>query len=592
VEEQRLQRRLAAILAADVAGYSRLTGVDEEGTIARLRALRRELIDPTIAAHGGRIVKTTGDGILIEFPSVVEAVRCAVALQRGMAARNTDVTADRRIEFRVGIHLGDVVVDGDDLLGDGVNVAARLEGIAEPGAVCLSGDAYREVRGKIDIAVWDLGEQQLKNIAQPIRVYTVPPASGLPTASPAMHSAHTPRLSIVVLPFVNLNSDKDQDYFVDGITENLTTDLSRIPGAFVIARNTAFTYKGKAVDARQIGRELGVRYVMEGSVQSGGSRLRVNAQLIDAETGTHLWADRFDRERSNLFELQDAITLELAGVLNVRLVEAESRRSERALNPDALDLTMGARAMINRGSSRKNFVAAVQLYQQPLELAPDDCRATIGLGHVLASKVANQWSEAPEEDVCRAEALLARALALDPYDAEGHVAMGLVRRHQHRFDDAVSDLETAIRLNPNLGAAHSQLGWVKFHSGRFKEALPHFSDHMRLSPRDPRLHFGYFGIGIVRFFLGDDDGAIEALRQGIALNHDFSLSHLYLAAAHGLQGRIEEARAALAAYLRTGAPNTSIALVRTRGAMSAHPLYLAQRERLYEGLRKAGLPEE
>ena len=324
---ERPNRRLTTIFAADAAGYSRLVGADEEGTLERLRAIRKELIDPVIAAHRGRIVKTTGDGVLVEFASVVDAVRSAVEMQRAMADSNAGLAPDKRIEFRVGINLGDVVVEDDgDLMGEGVNVAARLEGIAEPGGICLSSAAYDQVRGKIDIAAQDRGEQHLKNIAEPVRIYALSPAH---PAAAAPHTTVAPRLSIVVLPFVNLGGNTGQDYFVDGVTESLTTDLSRIPGAFVIARNTAFTFKSKPVDARAIGRELGVRYAMEGSVQGGGDRIRVNAQLIDTETGAHLWAERFDKPRADIFDMQDEITTRLARIVGIELVAAEGRRAER-----------------------------------------------------------------------------------------------------------------------------------------------------------------------------------------------------------------------------------------------------------------------
>jgi adenylate cyclase len=381
-------RKLAAILVADVVGYSRLTGVDEERTLARLRGLRSDLVDPSVAAHRGRIVKRTGDGSIIEFRSVVDAVRCAVEIQNGMAERNAGVNEDRRIEFRIGIHLGDVVEESDgDLMGDGVNIAARLEGICKPGAVCLSEDAYRQVKGRLDLAVSDLGQTQLKNIAEPIRVYSLrvgvpaqakpamptgPPApkkrsalmplaaalsasliligggawwllnANRPVAVASKAPAEAARLSIVVLPFTNLSNDPTQDYFADGITENLTTELSRLHNSFVIARNTAFTFKGKNLDAKAIGKELDVRYVLEGSVQRDANRVRVNAQLIDAESGAHLWADRFDEDVADLFKLQDEVVARLARTLQVELVNAETQRSlhDRPQNPDAIDLTI------------------------------------------------------------------------------------------------------------------------------------------------------------------------------------------------------------------------------------------------------------
>ena len=333
-------RKLAAILAADVAGYSRLAGADEDRTLARLRALRSDLIDPTIAVHHGRVVKRTGDGILIEFRSVVDAVRCGIEVQNGMAERNAGLPPERRIEFRVGIHVGDVVEESDgDLMGDGVNIAARLEGIAKPGAICLSEQAYWQVKSRLDLAVSDLGPTELKNIAEPVRVYSLQvglPAQAKPAAPLPQTSApsSTPRLSIVVLPFANIGGDSEQEYFADGITESLTTDLSRIRGSFVIARNTAFTYKGKHIDVKQVGSELGVRYVLEGSVQRGSNRLRVNVQLIDAETGNHLWAERFDKTIADLFDMQDEIVARLANQLGAQLIEAEARRAQRAPLPE------------------------------------------------------------------------------------------------------------------------------------------------------------------------------------------------------------------------------------------------------------------
>ncbi len=331
-------RKIAAILVADVVGYSRLVGADEDRTLARLRGLRSDLIDPAIAAHHGRIVKRTGDGNIIEFRSVVDAVRCAIEVQNGLIERNAGVPPERRIEFRVGIHLGDVVEEADgDLMGDGVNIAARLEGIAKPGAICLSEDAYRQVKGRLDLAVSDLGPTQLKNIAEPIRVYSLDvgaPAEAKPAPAPASEKFAPPRLSIVVLPFANIGGGPEQEPFVDGVTESLTTDLSRIRGAVVIARNTAFVYKGKPLDLKTIGRELNARYVLEGSVQRSGNRLRVNVQLIDAETGNHLWAERFDKPVADLFDMQDEIVARLANALSAQLAAAEARRAEQAPNPE------------------------------------------------------------------------------------------------------------------------------------------------------------------------------------------------------------------------------------------------------------------
>jgi TolB-like protein len=331
----RVGRRLAAIVAADVAGYSRLMGLDEVGTAWTLRE-HRKVTDALVVKHGGRLVKTTGDGVLLEFPSVVDAVECAVAVQAVMAERNQGAPEDLRMLFRIGINLGDILIEGDDILGDGVNVAARLEGIAEPGGICVSSSAYEQVRGKVSVDFTDLGEQTLKNISRPIRAYAVGLSANAHQTASLPPSA--PRLSLVVLPFANIGGDPEQDYFVDGVTESLTTDLSRIHGAFVIARNTAFTFKGKAIDVKKLGRELNVRYVLEGSVQRGGKRLRVNVQLVDAETGNHLWAERFDKPVADLFDMQDEIVSRLANALDAELISAEARRAERSPHPDAMDL--------------------------------------------------------------------------------------------------------------------------------------------------------------------------------------------------------------------------------------------------------------
>ena len=377
-------RKLAAILVADVVGYSRLAGADEDRTLARLRGLRSDLIDPAIDAHHGRIVKRTGDGNLIEFRSVVDAVRCAIEVQNGMVERNAGVPAERRIEFRVGIHLGDVVEETDgDLMGDGVNIAARLEGIAKPGAICLSEDAYRQVKGRLDLAVTDLGPTQLKNIADPIRVYSLEvgqPAQAKSAPAPTPEKSAPPRLSIVVLPFANIGGDPEQEHFVDGVTESLTTDLSRIRGAVVIARNTAFTYKGKPLDVKTIGRELNVRYVLEGSVQRGGNRMRVNVQLIDAETGSHLWAERFDKPLADLFDMQDEIVARLASALNAQLVAAEARRAEQAPNPNSMDLYFQGLAWLNKGRTPDNVAQARGFFDRALTADPDNVDALIGFG--------------------------------------------------------------------------------------------------------------------------------------------------------------------------------------------------------------------
>jgi TolB-like protein/class 3 adenylate cyclase len=386
-------RKLAAILAADVAGYSKLAGTDEERTLARLRALRSDLIDPTIALYHGRVFKRTGDGVLIEFRSVVDAVRCAIEVQNGMAERNAGLPPERRIELRVGIHLGDVVEESDgDLMGDGVNIAARLEGIAKPGSICLSEDAYRQARDRVKEGFVDLGERDLKNIAHPVRVYALKTfsASSAPAPHPsAFDKVGPPRLSIVVLPFANLGGDPEQEYFVDGVTESLTTDLSRISGSYVVARNTAFTYKGKPFDVKQIGRELNVRYILEGSVQRSANRLRVNVQLIDADSGTHLWAERFDKTVADLFEMQDEIVARLANQLGTQLIAAEARRAERAPEADSVDLYFQGRAWLNKGLSPEYLIQASRFFERASARDPGNVEALVGTANVEVLHVTN-----------------------------------------------------------------------------------------------------------------------------------------------------------------------------------------------------------
>jgi TolB-like protein len=386
VATERINRKLAAILAADVVGFSRLTGLDEEGTARRLAELRADPIDPAIAAYGGRIFKTMGDGLLIEFGSVVDATRCALDVQSRMVALNAGVEPDKWIEFRVGIHIGDVMTQPDgDLLGDGVNIAARLEGVSEPGGVCLSRAAYEQVRDKLTETFADLGEKPLKNIARPVHVYAARTGSPNTVAQPsgfAILKAGPAPLSIVVLPFANIGGGPEQDHFVGGITESLTTDLSRIRGSFVIGRNTAFTYKGKAVDLKQIGRELSVRYVLEGSVQRGGSRMRVNVQLIDAETGSHLWAERFDMPVADLFDMQDEIVLRLAAQLDTELLVAEASHAERAVNPDAMDLYFRGYAVLNSGVTRDLLAKARGLFEAALTIDPTNSDAAYGVACV------------------------------------------------------------------------------------------------------------------------------------------------------------------------------------------------------------------
>ncbi len=586
-------RKLTTILAADVAGYSRLTGADEEGTVARLRALRHELVDPVVAANNGRVVKTTGDGRIVEFASVVDAVRCAIEVQRKMATRNADVAPDKRIEFRVGIHLGDVIVESDgDLMGDGVNIAARLEGIAEPGGVCLSDDAYRQARDKVSAEFVDLGEQRLKNIVRPIRAYGIPPAhdrAAMPEERSATTKEGAPRLSIVVLPFANIGGDPEQDYFVDGVTESLTTDLSRIAGSFVIARNTAFTYKGKPVDVKQIGRDLNVRYVLEGSVQRGSNRLRVNVQLIDAETGNHLWAERFDKPLADLFDMQDEIVSRLASQLNAELIAAEARRAQRAPDPDSVDLYFQGMAAVNNGWSPENLATARQFFQRALAQAPDYVDALEGLAWIC-NVAGGTWMAANSaESFAEGERLAAKALSLVPKRARAQFLVGAAHIFTNRAAQGIAECQYALSLDRNWAAAHVMIGVGEYLLGRAEETDRHIREAFRLSPRDPISHGWYHQAGFAKLLLGRDEEAIAWYRKSIDANRNLPAARFMIAAAFANLGRIDEAKAAVQSGLSI-APTFTL----RRFAESGHsdnPTFLAQRARIIDGMRMAGVPE-
>jgi TolB-like protein/class 3 adenylate cyclase len=589
-------RKLAAIFAADVVGYSRLAGMDEDRTLARLRALRNDLLDPTIAMHQGRVVKRTGDGLLVEFRSVVEAVRCAIAVQDGMIERNAEVPPEQHIKFRVGIHLGDVVEESDgDLMGDGVNIAARLEGVAQPGAICLSEDAYRQVRDRLNETFVDLGDQALKNIARPVRVYAIKTGSGgsaiAPPAALAVdaHTSGSPRLSIVVLPFANIGGDPEQEYFADGVTESLTIDLSRIAGAFVIARNTAFTYKGKPFDVKQIGRELGVRYVLEGSVQRGGNRMRVNVQLIDAESGAHLWAERFDKPVADLFDMQDEIVARLAGTLSAHLVAAEARRAERTPDPDSMDLYFQGMARINRGETPEHAAQAKQFFARALALDPGNVEALVGGAFVDSVVGAHMFSNDRAERLAAAEAAATKALSLAPNHAWAHMVLGNVQIFTNRPLQGIAQCERALALDRNLAMAHSYIGDAKITIGRSEDTEAHVEEALRLSPRDAAAYVWMAGAGVAKLYLGADQAAVAWLRRAIENNRNQPIAHFWLAAALAFLGRLDEARIAAQAG-RALDPAFTIARFRNAAATD-NPIYLGQRERVCDGMRKAGVPE-
>ncbi len=588
-----VMRKLAAILVADIVGYSRLAGADEDRILARLRALRSDLIDPVISVHNGRVVKRTGDGVLVEFRSVVDAVRCGIEMQNGLIERNTGLPSDRRIEFRVGIHLGDVVEETDgDLMGDGVNIAARLEGIAKPGAIALSEDAYRQVKGRLDILVSDLGQKELKNIAEPIRVYSLEvgrpaEAKPAPLELPAQRSG-PPRCSIVVLPFANLGGGPEQENFADAVTESLTTDLSRMSNTVVVARNTAFTYKGKTVDAKQVGRELNVRYLLEGSIQRGANRMRVNAQFIDAASGNHLWADRFDKPMADLFDMQDEIVSHLANQLRAELIAAEAQRAELEPNPDSLDYFFRGVARFNKGGL-DNLGKARELFEQALELDQTNVDAIVGAARVDVVRALWGYGERAKS-LAAAEALLLKGLSIDPRNHWAHLWLGFIQVLTNRGSRGIGELERALSLNRNIGVAHAWIGLAKITLGRAEEAAAHVAEAFRISPTDA-VTFMWKNIeGLAKLHLGADEEAVDLFRQSLDASRNYPLNYFYLAAALARLGRQSEAETEVKAGLAM-APNFTLARFRA-SAESDNPTFLSQREAVIEGLRKSGVPEE
>jgi adenylate cyclase len=598
----RVERRLAAILAADVAGYSRLMGADEEGTHTRLRAHHRQLVEPKIKEHRGRVVKNTGDGMLAEFGSVVDAVRCAVEIQRGMIDRNADTPEDKLIRFRMGINLGDVIVEPDDIFGDGVNVAARLEGFAEPGGICISRMVRDQIRDKLPYVFEDMGEQSVKNIARPVRAYamdattveSLPPVVAKVEAGRPVVLSPVPRLSVVVLPFANLSNDPEQEYFADGITDDLTTDLSRLENMLVISRNTAFTYRNKPVDTKQIGRELGVRYVLEGSVRRRGDRVRVNAQLIDAETDAHLWAERLDRDVGDLFALQDEITSRIANALNIEMITAEAARpTER---PDALDYILRGRAARLKPDSRDSFAEAISLFEHALALDPQSVEARAHLAGSLAGlRVFYGTSDLVAAELARADALIDRALTVAPRYALAHYVKGQVLRAQNRWEEAITEYETALASNPNLVVALNGLGWCKLFAGSIDEVIPLMEQAVRRSPRDPQIGVWHGVIGMVHMLQSRIDEAIVWLEKARSASPDKPYNHLHLAAAYALSGDLNRASRELAEARRldSGDLYSSIAQLKAFpgawwGVLNIRTLYEAT---YFAGLRRAGMPE-
>ena len=581
MEQQRIQRKLAAILAADVAGYSRLMSRDEEGTLRRLKAHLGELLEPHIAAHHGRIVKRTGDGLLVDFASAVEAVRCASAIQTGMADRNRGVADDKRIEFRIGINLGDVIIESDDIYGDGVNIAARLEALAEPGGILVSRAVNDSVRDKLGLVLEDLGERTVKNIARPVHVFRIGRNHGeRPPPPPALPD----KPSIAVLPFANMSGDAEQEYFSDGISEDLITDLSKVSALFVIARNSSFTYKGKTAKVQDIGRELGVRFVLEGSIRKAGNRVRITAQLVDAESGGHLWADRFDRELTDIFATQDEVVQKIVGTLAIKLTQREVRLLRRGTrNIEAYECWLRAREQLGRGTREATEQARI-LHRRALEVDAHFAAPYAGLTFVALADYINGWADDPEAALAEAERTARRAIELDDREPAGYVAVGNALVWQRRHDEALVQIARAIEVDPNYAQGYGLLGMTLTYAGRAAEALEPFATTMRLDPHYPNivLHL----LSLAHFSLGQYETALGHLLDRIARNPNTDASRMLLAAAYGHLGRLDEARAAWSALLEV---NPSFSLdQRARVLPYKDP---ADFQRIVDGLAKAGLPK-
>jgi TolB-like protein len=575
-------RRLAAILAADVAGYSRLMGADEEGTHERLKALRRELLDPKIAEHHGRIVKTTGDGLLVEFASVVDAVRYAVEVQRAMPERDTDVRADNRIELRIGLNLGDVIVEGDDLYGDGVNIAARLEALADAGGVFVSNTVHDHVRDRLPFVFEDLGEQEVKNIARPVRVYRVRDTDAAKTPSAAAPRALPlpDKPSIAVLPFANISGDPEQEYFADGMVEEITTALSRIRWLFVIARNSSFTYKGQAVDVKQVGRELGVRYVLEGSVRKAGGRVRITAQLIDATSGAHLWADRFDGSLEDVFELQDKVAISVAGVIEPTLQAAEIRRSSGRLTSDLTAYDLYLRALANfPWFGREQMAKALDLFEQAIEHDPGFAPALAWAAVCYTRRRLDGHAEGSQSAHRRAASLAEQALALAGGDPGvlANVALVLGDDESAEISSAISLIDRSLALNPSSARAWFISGLLRVLAGECDKAIEHLETSLRLGPRDP-VGVPLYVIGSAHFFSHRFSEATEKLALSVRAYSGWPLPYRTLAACYAHMGRLDDARAVIE-QLRTVGPLMAPEINRYRRA--------EDRELLLSGLRLA-----
>ena len=646
-EVQVVERKLAAIFAADVVGYSHLMQLDELGTVRALRA-SRAIIDRLITDYRGRVFTTAGDSVLADFASAVDAVECALAVQEAIAEENAQRLEGERLRFRIGVHLGDVIVDGDNLLGDGVNIAARLQTLAEPGGIYISAVVRDQIGTKLPIAFIDRGGQRLKNMARPLRAFeVVGPGSraligiagraflsrrvlfgvgaavvvlagvvaaawwrwpGPPGLSPVASSqvggpaiaagapadarardVPAPRLSLVVLPFTNLSNDPEQEYFADGITDDLTVDISRIAGAVVIARNSAFAYKGRSADPKQIGRDLGVRYIVQGSVRRAGSQIRINAALIDAENDTQLWAERFDRDIGDLFAVQNEITVRIARALQGQLAIAESRRS--VAHPDALDYILRGRAQLTRPISPENYNEAIGYFESALELDPQSAEAAAWLANLLAVRALDELTAFPNDDLHRARQLAAHALAAAPNNPMSHYARAQVLRAESRCAEAIPEYEAAVALDRSRAPAYAHIGWCKFLTGSVDGVVPYFEQAIRLSPHEPGIAPWYGRLGVVQLLQSHTDEAIASLERARSENARLPFVHAWLAAAYALKGDEQRGRAELAEAQRLNEAYGNLAAVKKSNWFTKPEIRALAEATYFAGLRKAGMPE-
>ncbi len=588
---ERTQRRLAAIVSADVVGYSRLMGVDEVGTLADLRAHRGELVDGLIAEHGGRIVKTMGDGLLLEFPSVVEATECAIKVQRGMAARNENVDLDQRIIFRIGVNLGDVIIEGDDILGDGVNLAARLQEIAAPGGVAVSGRVHEDVRARLEAKFEDTGEQSLKNIDQPVRVWRWLQSQSSNVAASESFGGKTQPLSdkpsLAVLPFDNMSGDPEQEYFSDGMAEDIITALSRFHQFFVIARNSSFTYKGQAVDIKQVAGELGVQYVIEGSVRRAGNRVRITAQLIDAATSNHIWAERYDRELDDIFAVQDEITERVAMAMGPELAAAEVARVRRKSVPELGIWEKIARANWHGSKfTEKDNGKAENLLAGALDVDPENARIHAALSATYLLDALYNWRRPPTDSRTMTLEMAQRAVNLDREDEFAHAQLGAGLLVLKRHEDSTQRLRTAVSLNPNYSQALGTLGVVLVYTHNYDEGLELLQKAIQLSPKDPLLPMYLVVAGIPHFNDERYDEARMWAEKALHENPNFPTGHRFLAAVLGMLGDLDAARAAYENFDRM-APGMTV-----KACVQAVPFaFEVDAKRFAEGLRRAGMPE-